>query len=96
MSVVEQIKATEKLQCPHCGAAVGARVLDSRASGGSVRRRRGCNGCGRRYTTWEIVGAMPPDRLGHEIALRAGGLRLLADQLEASAKDIRNIRRGAE
>ena len=42
--------------CPHC-AADNDRVLDSRAceDGRSIRRRRCCNHCKKRFTTYERV-----------------------------------------
>ncbi|MDX1448972.1 MAG: ATP cone domain-containing protein, partial [Acidimicrobiia bacterium] len=42
------------MQCPEC-ARVDSRVIDSRpADGGTaVRRRRECEGCGARFTTYE-------------------------------------------
>lgn len=42
--------------CPFCGAD-DDRVIDSRSAeaGVSVRRRRRCNECGRRFTTYERV-----------------------------------------
>jgi len=42
------------MRCPFCEAD-NDRVLDSRASddGRSIRRRRMCNSCGRRFTTYE-------------------------------------------
>lgn len=44
------------MRCPYCGT-LDNRVIDSRLSqGGEVtRRRRECEGCGRRYTTYERV-----------------------------------------
>jgi transcriptional repressor NrdR len=44
------------VRCPFCGA-VEDRVVDSRESrdSGTVRRRRECLGCSRRYTTYEKV-----------------------------------------
>jgi transcriptional repressor NrdR len=44
------------LKCPYCGEA-DDRVVDSRESRGgtTVRRRRECGACGRRYTTYEEV-----------------------------------------
>ncbi|KAB2966319.1 MAG: transcriptional repressor NrdR [Thermoanaerobaculia bacterium] len=44
------------MRCPFCGA-VEDRVVDSRESrdSGTVRRRRECLGCNRRYTTYEKV-----------------------------------------
>ena len=42
------------MRCPFCGAD-NDRVIDSRAGqdGYAIRRRRQCNRCGRRYTTYE-------------------------------------------
>ncbi|TVQ30579.1 MAG: transcriptional repressor NrdR [Phycisphaeraceae bacterium] len=42
--------------CPYCSAD-DDRVIDSRASeaGLAIRRRRQCNACGRRFTTYERV-----------------------------------------
>lgn len=44
------------MNCPFCSNDDG-RVIDSRASdgGASIRRRRICNKCGRRFTTYERV-----------------------------------------
>jgi transcriptional repressor NrdR len=44
------------MKCPYCGA-LDNKVIDSRlSSGGEVtRRRRECEGCERRYTTYERV-----------------------------------------
>lgn len=39
------------MQCPSCGK--GTRVLESRESEGSLRRRRECVECERRFTTYE-------------------------------------------
>lgn len=49
------------MRCPFC-ATLDNRVIDSRLSqGGEVtRRRRECEGCGRRYTTYEKVEPAPP------------------------------------
>ncbi|MGH2451694.1 MAG: transcriptional regulator NrdR [Candidatus Limnocylindria bacterium] len=42
------------VRCPNCGTA-DTRVIDSREAedGASIRRRRGCDGCGERFTTFE-------------------------------------------
>lgn len=42
------------MKCPHCDNKK-TRVIDSRAvdEGGSIRRRRLCESCGRRFTTFE-------------------------------------------
>ena len=44
------------MKCPYCHAS-DSRVTDSRELGGgaSIRRRRGCSACGRRFTTYERV-----------------------------------------
>jgi len=42
------------LICPYCNAAE-TKVLDTRASEESVRRRRECFDCGKRFTTYERV-----------------------------------------
>ena len=44
------------MRCPYCGES-DDRVVDSRESRGgtTVRRRRECGACGRRYTTYEEV-----------------------------------------
>lgn len=46
--------------CPHCGSD-NDRVLDSRASddGRSIRRRRYCSQCHKRFTTYERVEQYP-------------------------------------
>ncbi len=42
--------------CPYCGEN-DDRVIDSRSSegGASIRRRRQCNACGKRFTTYERI-----------------------------------------
>ncbi len=44
------------MRCPFCGT-LDNKVIDSRLSHGgeTTRRRRECNGCSRRYTTYEKV-----------------------------------------
>ncbi len=48
------------MRCPYCGT-VESRVVDSRdsESGDAIRRRRECEHCGRRYTTYERVEEAP-------------------------------------
>ncbi|MEZ5965790.1 MAG: transcriptional regulator NrdR [Planctomycetota bacterium] len=48
------------MRCPYCKADED-RVIDSRASadGFAIRRRRHCQSCGRRYTTYERAEATP-------------------------------------
>ncbi len=44
------------MKCPYCGSA-SHRVTDKRetASGDSIRRRRECTECGKRFTTFERI-----------------------------------------
>jgi transcriptional repressor NrdR len=48
------------VRCPYC-AAGDDRVVDSRESreGAVIRRRRECNACGRRFTSYETVEEIP-------------------------------------
>ena len=48
------------MKCPFCGDQE-SKVVDSRHSedGLSIRRRRECLGCQRRFTTYEIVESLP-------------------------------------
>ncbi len=48
------------MRCPFCGEQE-SKVVDSRHSddGLSIRRRRECMGCQRRFTTYEIVETLP-------------------------------------
>ena len=48
------------MKCPYCGA-LDTKVIDTRSTeeGYSVRRRRECSGCGRRFTTYETVESIP-------------------------------------
>ncbi len=43
------------MQCPYCES--DSRVVDSRGAADGVRRRRVCNACRRRFTTYERVGS---------------------------------------
>ena len=40
--------------CPYCGNTE-SKVIDSRDAGDGIRRRRECQGCQRRFTTYEYV-----------------------------------------
>lgn len=48
------------MKCPFCGA-VDDRVVDSRESreGEVIRRRRECESCGRRFTSYETIEEIP-------------------------------------
>ena len=42
------------MQCPYCGQP-DSRVVDTRATGDGIRRRRECQGCRKRFTTYEQI-----------------------------------------
>jgi len=48
------------MRCAYCGC-MQSRVVDSRQSedGTTIRRRRACEGCGRRFTTYERIDMVP-------------------------------------
>ncbi|MEE1242830.1 transcriptional regulator NrdR [Frisingicoccus sp.] len=48
------------MKCPFCGET-DSKVIDSRPAedGNSIRRRRQCNGCQKRFTTYEKVETIP-------------------------------------
>ena len=48
------------MRCPFC-KALDSRVIDSRAAddGNTIRRRRECTGCGKRFTTYEVIEKIP-------------------------------------
>jgi transcriptional repressor NrdR len=91
------------VRCPACSSP-DDRVIDSRTSddGGTIRRRRECAGCGRRFTTYERIEEVPVvvvkrsgerepfDRVKIVVGLRAAAKSrpLSDDQLEAIAADI--------
>jgi len=48
------------MKCPVCNCQ-DSRVLDSRPvnEGGSIKRRRECPACGKRFTTYEVIDTVP-------------------------------------
>ena len=48
------------MKCPYCGE-MESKVIDSRPTedGEKIRRRRECLGCGKRFTTYEIMETVP-------------------------------------
>ena len=53
-------KGGKKMKCPFCGEE-DTKVIDSRPAdeGSSIRRRRQCDKCTKRFTTYEKVEAIP-------------------------------------
>ena len=58
------------MRCPECGG-LRDRVVDSRQAddGGSIRRRRQCEACGSRFTTFERV-----ETVAVQVRKRSGGV----------------------
>ena len=46
------------MKCPFCSAD-DTKVIDSRPAENSIRRRRQCEACGKRFTTYEKVETIP-------------------------------------
>ena len=62
------------MKCIYCGH-LDSKVIDSRQSddGTAIRRRRECNNCGKRYTTYETVETTPV------LVIKNGGTREMFD-----------------
>ena len=97
------------MHCPFCNAH-DTKVIDSRlvAEGEQVRRRRECNSCGERYTTYETAELVMPRVIKQngnrepfdENKLRSGLLRSLekrpvsVEAIEAALTRIKQTLRG--
>ena len=74
------------MKCPYCGYQE-SKVVDSRpADEGSIRRRRECLRCERRFTTYETVESLPM------VVIKKDGSRQTFD----SSKVLRGIQRSCE
>ncbi len=94
------------MKCPFCGKE-NTRVIDSRPAddGSSIRRRRQCDECGKRFTTYEKVEAIPlvvikkdNNRESYDRAkIEAGVYRschkrpISVDQINALVDEVENI-----
>lgn len=56
----EKVRGDKRMKCPFCNAEL-TKVIDSRPSddNNSIRRRRQCERCGRRFTTYEKLETFP-------------------------------------
>ena len=65
------------MKCPYCGAE-NTRVIDSRPveESNSIRRRRQCDECDKRFTTSEKVETIPL------VVIKKGNVRQLVDEVE--------------
>lgn len=90
--------------CPECHH-VDSRVVDSRAAGDTIRRRRECAACGFRFTTYERIerpqlwvikknGHKEPydhDKVLHGIALACRKRPVGVEQLDKAAAEVRAL-----
>lgn len=82
------------MNCPNCQHPE-SKVLDTRASGDGIRRRRQCLGCGARFSTIERIERKPPlvvkkdgKREPFDRDKVLGGLRLACRKRSVSAQAI--------
>ena len=68
------------MRCPFCNNA-DTKVIDSRPTeeGHAIRRRRGCEQCGKRFTTYETVETTPV------LVVKSGGNRQVFDPAKVKA-----------
>lgn len=87
------------MKCPFCGSLEN-KVIDSRLSkdGGVIRRRRDCDECGRRFTTYERIEEILPMVIKkdgrREIFDRGkllGGLKRACEKRPVSVEDLEGI-----
>ena len=72
------------MKCPYCGME-DTRVIDSRPAdeNRSIRRRRSCDSCGKRFTTYEKVETLPL------IVIKKGNVREQYDRSKIEAGILR-------
>jgi len=72
------------MQCPSCHAPADTVVTDSRANpaGTAIRRRRECQTCHTRFTTYETIRDLDPEVAARQAKDLAAQLRELASTLE--------------
>ncbi|MEE1315391.1 MAG: transcriptional regulator NrdR [Faecalimonas sp.] len=84
------------MKCPYCGSR-DSKVIDSRAAedGSLIRRRRSCDECGKRFTTYEKIETIPlivikkdNTREQYEREKIESGILQACYKLEISADDI--------
>lgn len=74
------------MKCPYCGCEE-SKVVDTRPFDESIRRRRECERCGRRFTTFEAVECTPLVVIKKDMSRQAFDIsKLLAGMLRACEK----------
>ena len=92
------------MRCPHCGET-DDKVLESRqnASGSSIRRRRECNNCGYRFTSYERIEDKPlmvikrdGRREPFDLNKLGRGIRTCTEKLKVSESTIEQLLQNIE
>ena len=85
---------TRWMKCPHCGSDCEKRVTDSRLSlrSNSVRRRRKCTGCMKRFTTAEMVVAVDGDKRKPKVYRSTMAMRGAARETDRSARCVEDLK----
>ena len=85
------------MKCIFCGSEDN-KVLDSRNFDDTIRRRRECNNCGRRFTTYEIIEKIPflvikkdGSRQNYDSSKLKDGIAKACDKRTVSEEDIKKI-----
>ena len=87
------------MRCPFCGQD-NTRVVDSRPveESNTIRRRRMCDSCGRRFTTYEKIETIPliiikkdQNRKQYDRAKLEGGILRACHKRPVSVTDINNL-----
>ena len=87
------------IKCPYCGHE-NTRVIDSRPSdeNNSIRRRRACDECSKRFTTYEKIETIPlivikkdDNRETYERSKIEGGILRACHKRPVSAQEITNL-----
>ncbi|HXV78019.1 MAG TPA: transcriptional regulator NrdR [Candidatus Polarisedimenticolaceae bacterium] len=87
------------MKCPYCSSTKD-KVVDSRESGSgdAIRRRRECQGCGRRFTSYERIEEIPylvikkdGRREAFDRAKLMAGLHRACEKRPVSAKELERL-----
>lgn len=89
----------KRMRCQYCNSTE-SKVIDSRPTeeGNSIRRRRECMGCGRRFTTYEKIELLPlmvvkrdGRREAFDVSKIKGGMLHACEKLPVSMQQIESM-----
>ena len=90
------------MKCPYCGGG-DTRVIDTRGARDAIRRRRVCQGCGQRFTTYERVVLSVPQVVKRDgrreewnFGKLLGGLRIACAKRPIASEAIERLARQVE